>query len=274
MITFYQTHTSDLVCHASRPQGSLQVAAHLHRHIELAMLLEGHTVAYDGTERYQLEPGDVFISFPNHIHRFETVDQERYILMIVNPDLMPELAHTFLSFSPRSARVPGAARDPQLLQIAEALVASTDDTSPYADQMRRGYLQVFFSKLLSQMELTESPYQDSQALKTVIAYCSAHYQSELSLGLLERELHISKYYISHLFSDKLRIGFNNYLNSLRLSYACDHLCHSDASITEIAEKAGFGTARTFNRAFLKQMGCTPSEYRQGKRPQNGAPARK
>ena len=108
MITFYQTHTSDFVCRASLPQGSLQVAAHLHRHIELAMLLEGNTVAYDGTERYQLEPGDVFISFPNHIHRFETVDQERYILMIVNPD-GTHLSQLFPSLRPGARRCQGSA---------------------------------------------------------------------------------------------------------------------------------------------------------------------
>ena len=266
MVTFYQTHTSDFLCRASGPQSRLQVAAHLHRHIELVLFLEGSAVAYDGTQAYQLSPGDVFVSFPNHVHRFESSGPERYILMIVNPDLIPELSHTFLGFSPRSALLPGAARDGQLMQIAESLLMEADADSALATQVRRGYLQVLFAKLLSQMELQESPYQDSQALKSVISYCADHYQNELSLALLERELHISKYYISHLFSDKLHIGFNNYVNSLRISYACDALRHNTASVTEIAAQVGFGTPRTFNRAFLKQMGCTPSEYRRGKRP--------
>ena len=35
----------------------------------------------------------------------------------------------------------------------------------------------------------------------------------------------------------------------------------EASVTEISEMVGFNTLRTFNRAFMKHMGCAPSEYR-------------
>ena len=62
-------------------------------------------------------------------------------------------------------------------------------------------------------------------------------------------------------SNKLHIGFNDYINSLRVSNACKHLLKTDLSITEISEIVGFNTLRTFNRAFVKQMGITPSDYR-------------
>ena len=39
----------------------------------------------------------------------------------------------------------------------------------------------------------------------------------------------------------------------------------DESVTEIAYAVGFGTLRTFNRAFIKQLGCSPSEYRRENR---------
>ena len=55
--------------------------------------------------------------------------------------------------------------------------------------------------------------------------------------------------------------FNDYINSLRVSAASRYLSGTDKSITEISELVGFGTSRTFNRAFLKQFGKSPSEYR-------------
>jgi AraC-like DNA-binding protein len=84
--------------------------------------------------------------------------------------------------------------------------------------------------------------------------------------MLEEELHLSKYYISHLFGDKLGIRFNDYINSLRISEACRLLRTSTLSVTEISDASGFGTLRTFNRAFMKQMGMSPSEYRRGDPP--------
>ena len=64
-----------------------------------------------------------------------------------------------------------------------------------------------------------------------------------------------------MMSAKLRMGFNDYINSLRVSNACKLLRKTDLSITEISERVGFNTLRTFNRAFSKQMGMTPREYR-------------
>ena len=61
--------------------------------------------------------------------------------------------------------------------------------------------------------------------------------------------------------DKLGLRFNDYVNSLRISEACRYLVHTDHSITEISEIVGFNTLRTFNRAFMKQLGISPSEYR-------------
>ena len=78
---------------------------------------------------------------------------------------------------------------------------------------------------------------------------------------MEEELHLSKYYISHLFGSKIGTGFNDYINALRVSEACRYLRRTNKSITEISALVGFGTLRTFNRAFFKQVGMSPSEYR-------------
>ena len=82
-----------------------------------------------------------------------------------------------------------------------------------------------------------------------------------ALELLEKELHISKYYVSHVMHEKLNVGFNEYVNSLRVSNACIYLLKTDMSITEISDAVGFNSIRTFNRAFAKQMKVSPSEYR-------------
>ena len=34
------------------------------------------------------------------------------------------------------------------------------------------------------------------------------------------------------------------------------------AVTEVALRSGFNSLATFNRIFKRQLGCTPSEYRQ------------
>jgi AraC-like DNA-binding protein len=240
----------------------LQCNAHLHYHLELLCLLDGHTRAYVDSTEYQLEPGDIFLAFPNQIHRFESVDKETYLLFIINPDLMPELTRLFTTALPLTGVVRGAAKDQVLLDRLRAMADSGEmEDHPYRDVVLKGQMLSFFGELLCRMELTKPRESDSQSLKAVVRYCSQNFAKELSLEILERELHISKYYISHLFSHKLNMRFNDYINSLRISDACRYLRHDTRSITEISELVGFSTLRTFNRAFIKQIGVTPSQYR-------------
>jgi AraC-like DNA-binding protein len=240
----------------------LQCNAHLHYHLELLCLLDGHTRAYVDSTEYQLEPGDIFLAFPNQIHRFESVDKETYLLFIINPDLMPELTRLFTTALPLTGVVRGAGKDQVLFDRLRAMADSGEmEDHPYRDVVLKGQMLSFFGELLCRMELTKPRESDSQSLKAVVRYCSQNFAKELSLEILERELHISKYYISHLFSHKLNMRFNDYINSLRISDACRYLRHDTRSITEISELVGFSTLRTFNRAFIKQIGVTPSQYR-------------
>ncbi|MBQ9098076.1 MAG: helix-turn-helix domain-containing protein [Clostridia bacterium] len=262
MITFYENRNEDFYCRDRREKPSaMHCAAHLHPHIELIVVQEGEVEFFVDTESVLLKSGDVLVIFPNQIHRVDTFDKTHHMCFIINPDLMPELSSVFLDHLPATSYLPGAARSPDVQYLADQLAFEKKEKGPYTEARLRGYLLALFGKLLPLMELSKTVPGDSHALKSVVSYCFKNYTADLSLSTLENELHISRYYISHLFSDKLQMGFNDYINSLRVSFACNYLRHSDKSVTEISDLVGFGTLRTFNRAFLKQMGQTPSEYR-------------
>ena len=266
MQTFYENRNEDLYCRDSRyASKTMGYTSHLHSHIELGFLFSGHTRVTVDSEVYDVRAGDVVVVFPNQIHRFETVEREKYILLIVNPDLLPEFSAQLTGCLPASNLLAGAAKDKEL----EELILRISDTyygdEPYKEMILRGYLLSFFGKLLQRADLREVQSRDYHVLGMILNYCISNSDKNLSLGHLERELHISKYYISHIMSNKLHMGFNDYINSLRVSNACKHLVKSNRTVTEISEIVGFNTMRTFNRAFSKQMGCTPSEYRAQKR---------
>lgn len=258
MIPYYEKRVRDFEVWAGR---RLAAAAHLHRHLELVLFFEGECVAYADTERCVLQAGDVFLSFPDQVHRYESSGPERYHIVVVSPDMMPELSDLFTHSLPTSALLKGAANDPALQHAMARLLELRRVQTQQQEVMRRGYLLALFGRLLSMYDLSSPPTSGSHAFKAVVEYCIRHFDKDLSLSVLERELHISKYYISHLFSDKLKMSFHDYINSIRVSAACRQLRHSDHSITEIASLVGFSTLRTFNRAFQKQLGMTPSQYR-------------
>ena len=244
-------------------KGRLQCVPHLHRHLEMVYMVEGNSVGYADTVHAEIHSEDIFLSFPNQIHFYESFAPETYYLFIFSPDLIPEFSEIFSLSLPKSPIIKGAGRDPEIKRLLMALVDNETQkkNTPYAKNLRRGYLLSLLSLLIPQMELEQISISDSGALRAIVSYCTSNFSENLSLSLLEEKLHLNKYYISHLFSKKLGLRFNDYINSLRVSEACRYLLNTNNSITEISETVGFNTQRTFNRAFIKSMGVTPGEYR-------------
>ena len=266
MQAIYENRNQELYCRDSRLDGgTLGYRSHLHFQIELALIFEGRTKITVDSEEYDACGGDAFIVFPNQIHTFVTVQRENYILLKVNPELVPELLPQFTSFIPRQSLIKGGAEDRELRELIEKISDTYHGEEPFKDTVLRGLLLVFFSKLLQRLELTDAQSGDYHVVGNIMNYCNQNYHKPLSLNILSRDLHLNKYYISHIMSNKLNIGFNDYINSLRVSNACKMLVKTDSTVTEISEAVGFNTLRTFNRAFSKQMGCTPSQYRQRKK---------
>ena len=244
-------------------QSPLRCVPHLHRELELVYYFGGKTVAYADTARCELRPGDVFLSFPNQIHWYESHETESYFLFIIKPDLMPEFMDLFTQAIPNSPVIRNADKLPRVDTLFRMLASHCQETviEKAEGPLLRGLLLALFSDLLGSMEISHVSASESGALRSILSYCMCNFGEDLSLSMLEEKLHLNKYYISHLFSSRLGIRFNDYVNSLRISEACRYLLNSTHSITEISELVGFNTLRTFNRAFVKQLGISPSEYR-------------
>ena len=260
---FYEVRKNDLFCmNHSAGKGHLQCSPHIHYHLELVWLYEGPSQACVDSQIYELPEDSVFLAFPNQIHSYQSSHRESYSIMIVNPDIMPEFSHIFDNMIPENPVLENISLRPELRSILERIHVEVEQTADkFTASKLRGLTMALFCELFRHMPLRDRVHGDSGTLKSVLRYCAQNFHQELSLDILSEELHISKYYISHLFGTRFKMKFNDYINSLRASAACRYLSNTEKSITEISELVGFGTSRTFNRAFLKQFGQSPSEYR-------------
>lgn len=265
----YEIKKGDVTHSRCNYTGQLQFPAHLHYYIELVRMIDGEVDCYADSRCYRLGKGEFFIAFPNQIHSYESFGPEKYDIIQLSPEMLGEFASVFESNLPKSAHIKPDPSCDRLNPVMDMLVESFADCKSgkkYAEEKRRGYLLALIGELLSCTELYGPESAELSALKTVVDYCSKNYTNELSLALLSEELHMSKYYISHIFGSKLNMGFNDYVNSLRISKACLLLAREELSMTEISNTVGFATIRTFNRAFLRHTGQSPSDYRKNLRP--------
>ncbi|MFN0034836.1 MAG: helix-turn-helix domain-containing protein [Saprospiraceae bacterium] len=91
-----------------------------------------------------------------------------------------------------------------------------------------------------------------------------YHDPEISLDKLAARLNASKHHVSQVINEQLGTTFFEYVNQLRVEEARGLLAEttrSDFHVIEIAYAVGFNNKVSFNSAFKKATGMTPTEYR-------------
>ena len=70
-------------------------------------------------------------------------------------------------------------------------------------------------------------------------------------------------YLSDLFKRNTGTSYVKYLTAVRMNNACRMLLQGERAST-VAEKVGYRDYNYFCKVFKKNVGVTPSEYRDGK----------
>lgn len=101
-----------------------------------------------------------------------------------------------------------------------------------------------------------------QLIQQAVTYLYMHFRDDaVSLQCLSKKLNVSANYLGSLFQSTAGISFREYLNMLRLKYACRLLLSSDLSVKEVAYASGYKTNEHFLRCFKNKLNMTPTEYR-------------
>lgn len=95
----------------------------------------------------------------------------------------------------------------------------------------------------------------------VLLYIHKHIDEPLPLSRMASEAAYSQYHFIRLFKEKTGLSPHYYVTSLRMQKAKDLLLHTNLSIRDIGMEIGQQSLGTFTTRFTKQVGMTPSQFR-------------
>ena len=145
-------------------------------------------------------------------------------------------------------------------KLSEAILPKENNTTDYigaqavlAPLCRDVYLQCDFRR-------ADTVFDNSLAAAT--EYMEKHFSEDtLDLSAVARAVGLHPTTLSKTFSRKTGVKFNFHLQYIRCYHAAELIKSGGISMTEAAYASGFGSIRSFNRAFKNVYGVSPSQYR-------------
>ena len=251
------------------------VASHVHNYYEFYFFLEGTVDMQIDDKQYALTYGDVIL-IPPSIHHMPIIHNTnvpyRRFVFWISQDFYKHLmdkakAYGYLielvmakgCYVQHHDRITFNTIQSKILNLLEEIQGRRFG--------RDAQLSLCINELILYLnrlayDRDHPDYQQDAAVlyHNICSFIEEHIEEDLSLDRLSKEFFVSKYYIAHTFKDNIGLSIHQYITKKRLS-----LCHQailgDMSITEAYQSFGFGDYSSFYRAFKREYGISPKDFR-------------
>lgn len=259
MLPFYEYSTGEFQISVGN---ELNFPPHIHSATEIIYVRSGEITVQHGTDIYPLKGGEIMVFFPNEVHSYSTshVDGTDFSMFIYRSRLCEEIEKVLATKIPQNYILKANEIPEEVLRIMELLEKSQESGEPKL--VIKLYFELMCARLFPLLNLKKREDASSaDLLSSVLSYISENYTDPVSLESLAKRFGVSRYKISRLFTHSIKVGLNDYVNTMRIGQAKSLLQNPQTNVIDVAFACGFESQQTFNRVFKEICGATPKEFR-------------
>jgi len=253
---------------------------HYHQEYELSFITEGSGKRIVGDSVEEFHPGDLIFIGPRIPHvwfsgspmlRQPSERTLESVYLLFNQDILPdgltslpEFSHVnrALKLSERGLRITGDT----LNQVSRIMLQL-----PYLSGMKR--LMFFYEimdiigcstsfQFLASKSYVKSKFETANMrVKGIHEFLMKNYQEEINLEEVADIVHMAPASTCRFFKSSTGLTIFEYLNKIKIDFACKLLLNTDLNIVDISYDCGFNNLSHFNKQFRKFIGKTPTQFR-------------
>lgn len=272
------------LCHIQNVNKSGNVyPAHYHSYIEILYGISGDYEVLLNGKGHLFTVGDLVIINSKEVHQINahSLNGGQYIVLRFEPEIIyntmfPNYLQLkyVLPFILENSRHQKIIKSEEIMQtfISELLyeILNEFETQSYGYELAiKNHIGRIFLWLLRYFhqngsEFTISPDSNFillERLQPAFDYILHHYNEPLSAPFLATSCNMSTSYFSRSFNAQMGMGFNEYVNYIRITEAEKLLISTTMNITEVANAVGFNTTSYFIKLFKTHKNISPTQFR-------------
>ena len=238
---------------------NFQYILHFHKDIELVYVYDGELTATIDNNTFTIKKGGFALILPNQTHSYETKEYSKAWVCVFSQDYVNNFANTIKNKTADNLfNCEPDVKEFLINNFIEFDFENLPDT--YRQQRLCAMFSLICSEFLRCNELTKANKHGVSLYNKIVEYITENYTENISLDTLSKHLGYEKHYVSKYFNKCFKTNFKKFINEYRINLAKELLKSKTIQITDISYKTGFGSVRSFNRAFKEIAGITPTEY--------------
>lgn len=253
---------------------------HFHKECQLVYVLSGSGTRIIGHSIERFEEGDLTFVGPNVPHVWyseskpdEPAPEAISLALYINPEAICEHLHAltdtmelrqFFRESERGIRICGEKKSLITDLLKQMLAQNNRQVGLLASFL------LIIDQLLDPEELVWlnvpdpiSTYstQTSGRVPKLMHYIQQNFKEDITLQQAASVAGLQIHSFCRFFKTLTNRTFSDFLNEVRIGFACKLLQQSDLPVTQIALESGYTNISYFNRCFKKINKMSPKEYR-------------
>lgn len=246
-----------------------EVKEHIQVCDEISYIISGEAEAYNDNRQVSLKAGDIHIASRGEHHRIVAGRSQncRYVCfgIALNSDSKKYsmLESIFDGERAISAKSAGDIRT-FVTMLMNELYTTPEFNEDMIEMLILQIMIIIYRKREKREGNKNQSSFEGKAIYEVLRYIDLNLTEIKDIGTIAGELSYNKYYISHLFKEKLGITIYEYITERKLDIARTMLEEENASISEIAEKLNYESTQSFSKMFKRHTGVSPSKYKSKK----------